>query len=258
MSENNRVGNFILGEDTFDSEPTSAERKLQQHRQKVGEGLQDRFVSIINSPQLLQPHVPSGQITQTVRECVNMSAPGPHVFMLVLQHNDFSDEDRYRVKRVLKEFSGEAIKRTIVITTDEETYGSKFRSYFVDKSIPQLIKECGGRHLKFDEKKRGWQSEIFKMVDEKLKENSGEYLMCNIICDVKESPLDLEQSGSEEENQESSYHRDDGKPEERQKESNEGNSTFKKKKKFMNYNFGFLKILPVFTVRVVSLLWFRL
>ncbi|XP_073677427.1 GTPase IMAP family member 8-like [Garra rufa] len=222
VSENNRVGNFILGEDIFDSEPTSVDRKLYQPRQKAGEGYKDRLVSIINSPQLLQPHVSSGQITQTVRECVNMSAPGPHVFILVLQHNDFTEEDRYRVKHVLEEFSGEAIKHTIVITTDEETYTSMISSYFVNKSIPQLIKDCGGRHLKFDENKTGWQSEIFKMVDEKVTGDLEEYLTCNICCDVKEPSLDKEQSRPEEENKESSYHRDDGEPEEAQKESNEG------------------------------------
>uniref|UniRef100_A0A8C1KK32 AIG1-type G domain-containing protein n=1 Tax=Cyprinus carpio TaxID=7962 RepID=A0A8C1KK32_CYPCA len=210
ISENNRVGNFILGEDAFDSEPTSSERKRHQHRQKVEKGLKDRLVSIINSPQLLQPHLSLSQITHTVRECVNISAPGPHMFIIVLQHNDFDDEDRYRVKHVLKEFSGEAIKRTIGITTDEETYRSMFSSWFFNKSVHQLIKECGGGHLKFDVKKTEWQSEIFNMVDKKLEENLEEYLTCSIFHNVIEASLDQEQSKSEEENQE-----------ERQKESNE-------------------------------------
>ncbi|KAL1276154.1 hypothetical protein QQF64_035777 [Cirrhinus molitorella] len=229
VSENNRVGNLILGEDAFDSDPTSAEKKLHQYRQKVGERSMDRLVSIINCPQLLQQHVSSGQITQTVKECVNMSAPGPHVFILILQHNDFTDEDRYRVKHVLKEFSDKAIKRSIVITTDEDTFGSKIISYFRNKTINQLIKECGGGHLKFDEKKTEWQSEIFRMVDRKLRENLEEYLICNIF---HEPALDLEEySRSEEENQESPYHRDDGRPDERHIESNEVSANFSGKQK---------------------------
>ncbi|KAK2916999.1 hypothetical protein Q8A67_001373 [Cirrhinus molitorella] len=226
VSENSRVGNFLLGEETFDSDPTSAEKKLHQHRQKVGEGLKDRLVTIINCPQLLQPHVSSGQITQTVRECVNMSAPGPHVFILVLQRNDFTVEDRYRVEQVLKEFSDKAIRHTLVIMTDEETFRSKISSYFVNKTIHQLIKECGGGHLKFNEKRTEWQSEIFKMVDEKITENSEEYLICNVF---HEPALDLEEHSRSEENQESSYHSDDERPEERQKESNEASFSGKQK-----------------------------
>ncbi|XP_051744950.1 uncharacterized protein LOC127509850 isoform X2 [Ctenopharyngodon idella] len=214
VTENSRVRNLILGENTFESEASSAERKLQQHRQGVGGRLKDRYVTVINSPQLLQTHLSLHHITQTVRECVNLSDPGPHVFILVLQHNGFTEEDRYRVKIVLKEFSEEAIKRTIVITTDGESYRSYISYYFVNKSIHQLIKECGGVQLHLDERKPGWRSEIFEMVDKKLKENQEDYLKCDVFHDVKGTPMDEEQNRSEEEND----HRDDQKPEEGQKE----------------------------------------
>ncbi|KAI2666825.1 GTPase IMAP family member 5 [Labeo rohita] len=113
VSENSDVGNFILGRAAFDSEapPDVVER--------VSGRLKDRHVIIINSPQLLQTNISDHQITQTVRECVHLSDPGPHVFILVLQHKHFTEENRYRVEYVLETFSEEAIKRTIVITTDE-------------------------------------------------------------------------------------------------------------------------------------------
>ncbi|KAL1279326.1 hypothetical protein QQF64_025999 [Cirrhinus molitorella] len=98
VSENSDVGNFILGQAAFDSEapPDVVER--------VTGRLKDRHVIIINSPQLLQTNISDHQITQTVRECVHLSDPGPHVFILVLQHKHFTEEDLTRVKRVLKQF----------------------------------------------------------------------------------------------------------------------------------------------------------
>ncbi|KAL1279319.1 hypothetical protein QQF64_025992 [Cirrhinus molitorella] len=157
VSENSDVGNFILGRAAFDSEapPDVVER--------VTGRLKDRHVIIINSPQLLQTNISDHQITQTVRECVHLSDPGPHVFILVLQHKHFTEEDLTRVKHVLKQFSEDAIKHTIVITTDEHTHRDK-----ANESIQQLTAECGGGHFQFKDKKTIC-SHIFKTVDKTLK-----------------------------------------------------------------------------------------
>ncbi len=217
MQESNRVGNFILGADAFDSKASLNERKLQ-HCRDGARGTLDRLVAIINSPQLLQPNLSLRHIAQTVRECVNLSEPGPNVFILVLQYKDFTEEDRYRVKIILKEFSNDAFKHTIVLTTDEESYGSFLTSMIKNNAIKLLIQECGGRHLHFDGRKPEWQSDMFKVVDKILQENQEEFLTCETYENVKRTPMD-------EENLERSYHRDDGKPEEGQKEgSDEGRS----------------------------------
>ncbi|XP_067282407.1 GTPase IMAP family member 8-like [Pseudorasbora parva] len=210
VSESSRVRNLILGEDVFESEASSTERQLQQHRQRVRGRSEDRLVSIINCPQLLQTHLSLHQITQTVRECVNLSVPGPHVFILVLQHKDFTEEDMRRAKHVLNEFSEEAIKRTIVLTTDEQTYSSRLKSIMKNNAVRELIMQCGGRHLQLYERNSERRSEIFKMFDKTLKENQEEYLTCNVFQDILGTPVDEEQSRSEEEND----HRDDGKSDE--------------------------------------------
>ncbi|ROL49869.1 GTPase IMAP family member 4 [Anabarilius grahami] len=132
VSENSGVGNFLLGRAAFDSEapPDVVER--------VGGRLKDRHVIVINSPQLLQTNISDDQITQTVKECVSLSHPGPHVFILVLQFKDFTEEDMTRVKYVLKQFSEEAIKRTILITTDEATREKKKRKKKLLISLVEL------------------------------------------------------------------------------------------------------------------------
>ncbi|XP_059411291.1 GTPase IMAP family member 5-like [Carassius carassius] len=130
VSENSLVGNFILGRAAFDSKapPDVVER--------VGGRLKDRHLIIINSPQLLQRNISDHQITHTVRECVFLSDPGPHVFILALQYKDFTKKDLSRVKQVLKEFNEHAIKRTIVLTTDKATHrgASHVEVAFVDES----------------------------------------------------------------------------------------------------------------------------
>ncbi|KAL1279079.1 hypothetical protein QQF64_025752 [Cirrhinus molitorella] len=217
VSENRRVGNFIFGRAEFDNEapPDVVER--------VGRRLKDRHIIIINSPQLLQKNISHHQITQTVRECDYLSDPGPHVFIIIAQYKDFTEKDRHRVKQVLKEFNEEAIERTIVITTDEETYRSMLSSLFMNNAIHKLIKKCGGRYLKIDERKPECHSEIFKRIYDILKENQEKYPKCEIFDDFEERSVDEEQSNSEEngENVEKLYHKDDENPKERQREKSE-------------------------------------
>ncbi|XP_048046165.1 GTPase IMAP family member 8-like [Megalobrama amblycephala] len=178
VSKNSRVGNFLLGRAAFDSKapPDVVER--------VGGRLKDRYVSIINSPQLLQTNISDHQIEQTLKECVNLSAPGPHAFILVLQDNDFTEKDMRRVKQVLKEFSEVAIKYTILLTTDDEAHGVNGPPLKVNKLIEQLTAECGGGHMHIEEGQPVWHSEIFRCIENILKEEHEPFLICDIYENI--------------------------------------------------------------------------
>ncbi|XP_067219790.1 GTPase IMAP family member 8-like [Chanodichthys erythropterus] len=206
VSENSRVRNSILGIHMHDL-PTG----LQQHCWRISGTVKNRHITVINTLHLLNPNISDDQITKTVRECVNLSAPGPHVFILVLQNNDFTQRDMRRVKHVLNKFSEETIKRTILITTDEETHDSHMFSHTeMNTAIRQLIKECGERHLQLEERKPKWQSEIFRNVDEMLKGNQEEYLTCETYEDAA-GPSKIKELSRYFEKQQRPYNKDDGK-----------------------------------------------
>nr|XP_009297294.2 GTPase IMAP family member 8-like [Danio rerio] len=133
VSENSRVGNLILGRSAFDSEapPDVVER--------VGGRLKYRHVTLINSPQLLHTHISDDQITQTVRECVSLSDPGPHVVLLLLQHQQCSAEDQERVEKLQDSFSERLLQRTLVLSTQEPTEPNQI--------LQKIIQKCSNRHV---------------------------------------------------------------------------------------------------------------
>ncbi len=211
VSENSRVGNFILGRAALDSEaPPDVVARVTGR-------LKDRRVIIINSPQLLQTNISDHQITQTVRECVYLSDPGPHALIIILQYKDFTEEDPRRVKHVLAKFNEEAFKHTIMITSDEETYESHISPTIKHTAFHQLIKECGGRYLQLGKEKSEWHSDIFNSVENLLKANQEEHLTCEIYEDATRASVDEDQSRSEDGNG-SFHHKYDGKHKEIQKE----------------------------------------
>ncbi|XP_016146093.1 GTPase IMAP family member 8-like [Sinocyclocheilus grahami] len=175
-SENSRVGNTILGTEAFHSEAASYS---QQHSETISGEVEERHITVINTL-LLQPNLSHQQSIQGVRECVSLSDPGPHVFILVLQYKDFDENDIQRVQTELNLFSEQAIKHTIVLTTDEEPRGLIQLAYLItNNAIHDLIKECGGAHLQFDTINPGWRSELFRRTEEILKNEHAEYLICN-------------------------------------------------------------------------------
>lgn len=211
VSANSRVGNFLLGRSAFDSKSLPDDH----HSERVtGEDM-----ALINCSYLFQPNLLYFQITEGVKECISLCAPGPHAILLILQHHDFSEDDKHRVKTVLKEFSNQAIKRTIVLTTDEETQSYMSTSVVKNKFITDLKEECGGGHIQFDEGQPGWISEMFGKVNEIQREEPDEYLRCK----VSGTSVDPEPMVRSEE--EDSSHKDDGKPtESNRKGRDEGKS----------------------------------
>ncbi|XP_059367563.1 GTPase IMAP family member 8-like [Carassius carassius] len=186
VSENSIVGNVILKREAFDGKapPDVVER--------VGGRLKDRYMMVINNPQLLQTYISNHQITQTVKQCVHLSDPGPHAFIIILQYKDFTEEDMRRVKQVLEEFGEEAITRTIMITTDEETCGVRGAPVKVNEFIHQLAVECGGGHVQLRGKPE-WHSEIFKRLENILKKS---FLVRQMHMDTEGASLDEKKSRS--------------------------------------------------------------
>ncbi len=162
VSENSLVGNFILGRAAFDSEapPDVVER--------VGGRLKDRHVIIINSPQLLQTNISDHQITQTVRECVNLSDPGPHVIVLLLKHDQCSAEDQECVEKVLRSFSESVYQHTMVLSTQEPTETSDI--------LQKIIQKCFNRH--FSLQRSSSPDDLLQTLEHIEKMNDGRYLDC--------------------------------------------------------------------------------
>ncbi|XP_056608545.1 GTPase IMAP family member 8-like isoform X2 [Triplophysa dalaica] len=187
-SENVIVMKSILGVDLRQSEGPS--EYLQYNSLRVGGPVENRHITVINSVNLLQPDLSCSQITDRVKECVSLCVPGPHAFILVLQHHNFSVQDWNRVKHVLKEFSEDAMKHTIVMTTAEETDGFLGTFERMNECITDVMKECGGGHLQFDKEQPEWRSEMFRTIDEIQKKEPDEYLKCEIFVDAEGSSVD--------------------------------------------------------------------
>ncbi|XP_051980607.1 GTPase IMAP family member 9-like, partial [Xyrauchen texanus] len=157
-SENSRVGNVLLGRAAFETEepPDVVER--------VGGKVKDKHMMVINTPNISQH-----EMTQRVRECVYLSAPGPHVILLVLKHDQCSGEEKEHVEMLLNSFSHAVYQHTMVFTTQESHTQ-------VNDIVQAIIHKCNNRHFRLETNSTAAQ--LIEKCEEIVHSNEGQYLIC--------------------------------------------------------------------------------
>ncbi|XP_067087706.1 GTPase IMAP family member 4-like [Osmerus mordax] len=163
--EKSIVGNLLLGREVFDL-------NYVLHQTERARGLVDgRCFTVVNIPDLLD--VPNEKYIKELQQCVTLSAPGPHVLLLVVTPEEFTENERNRIRHILDSMSAKSCDYSMVVLTagrDMETC--------VDKhpQVHQLIEECRQRYLEI--KLSVDQTNLISSIDKIMSENRGGHLSC--------------------------------------------------------------------------------
>ncbi|XP_038559174.1 cingulin-like [Micropterus salmoides] len=175
-SERSSVGNFILGETKFNTEEEPDDCLRERGR------LKEKEMVLINTPDLLHPNVSQHKLMEHVKTCVRLSDPGPHVFLLVLQPEDFTEEHKLRLCRVLKLFSDRSFDHSLVlISTPREESPGLMEKYMEQPPLKDLIRKCGNTYLK---QKNLELPELLTRLDQIVKENNEDHVICEVLKDA--------------------------------------------------------------------------
>uniref|UniRef100_A0A3Q1IHG2 AIG1-type G domain-containing protein n=1 Tax=Anabas testudineus TaxID=64144 RepID=A0A3Q1IHG2_ANATE len=176
-SERRKLGNFILRKMVFNTE------KAPDHSLRISELTEDKEIVLINTPDLLHPEISEDKLTELVENCVRLSAPGPHVFLLVLQPEDFTEPQTKRLRSILEHFGDRSFDHLLMLisTPREESSGSTVK-YLQHHLLGDIMRKC--RH-KMLWKKNLERPELLKIMDQIVEENDGDHVSCDVFEDVK-------------------------------------------------------------------------
>lgn len=150
-------GNSILRKNVFESR-LGAQGITKTCSKSQGTWEETNMV-IVDTPDVLFEKCHSGALDKEVQQCYWLSAPGPHVLLLVMQLGRFTTKDQEAAQRVKEIFGEGAMEHTILLFTHKEDLGGDSLMEYIrssdNKALCELVAACGGRVCAFNNRAKG-------------------------------------------------------------------------------------------------------
>uniref|UniRef100_A0A674DTA8 Zgc:113625 n=1 Tax=Salmo trutta TaxID=8032 RepID=A0A674DTA8_SALTR len=172
------VGNTILGKNIFKSHPSANSVTGTCEKHQLQES--DRWIHVVDTPGILDTGKKAADIKNEIVKCIQVSSPGPHVFLLVIQVGRFTKEEQNSIEALEKIFGPEASNHMIVLfTRGDELQGQTIQTY-VRTGHPKLrevIQRCGNRFHVFNNRdgNRSQVVELITKIDDMVAGNGGKH-----------------------------------------------------------------------------------
>ncbi|XP_048054329.1 GTPase IMAP family member 4-like [Megalobrama amblycephala] len=194
------TGNTIIGRNVF-KVGFSFESTTQQCEKHEG-NVEDRNISVIDTPGLYNTSITHEKhLKAEIEKSLQMSAPGPHVFLLVIKLDRFTKEEMNTVKWIQKNFGGDVIRFTMLLFTGADQLSKPIEEFLQENpELMKLVDECERRYHAFNnvEKNDGAQvTELMEKIKTIVQKNTEEYYTTEMfkktqrkIYIIKMSPID--------------------------------------------------------------------
>ncbi|XP_029622390.1 GTPase IMAP family member 7 [Salmo trutta] len=171
------AGNTILGTRLFKSQLRSI--SVTKDCDKKREMVCGQSLAVIDTPGLFDTKFTQEEAIEKITMCINLSSPGPHVFLIVIKLGRFTEEEQKTVKMIQKLFGNEASKYTMVLFT----HGDKLRDgtieefLFGNQNLVSLVDQCNGGYHVFNNKDKNPSqvTELLEKINNMVMMNGGSH-----------------------------------------------------------------------------------
>ncbi|XP_072549138.1 GTPase IMAP family member 8-like [Salminus brasiliensis] len=171
------TGNTILGKDAFYKSASS--KSVTKVCKKISNVVDGRNVEVVDTPGWCDTELPEAEIVQETVQCIDMSSPGPHVFLLVLQIGRFTEEEKKTVQKIQEVFGEGVSKYMMVLFTRGDDLEDRTIDDYLKNAADDLknivFKSCEGRFHVFNNKvkSRRQASELLQKIQDMVQQNGG-------------------------------------------------------------------------------------
>uniref|UniRef100_A0A3B1IJG6 AIG1-type G domain-containing protein n=1 Tax=Astyanax mexicanus TaxID=7994 RepID=A0A3B1IJG6_ASTMX len=172
------TGNTILGEENIfkeEASPSSITKECASGFTHLG----GRKICVIDTPGIFGSLDQEINVEEKIKDCVRLSLPGPHAFLLVIKVGRFTEEEKNAVKWICKNFGEDASLYTIILITHTDQLNGKPLNMYVRESrhLLRFIDQYGGRYLGFNNAQpdNDQVTKLLEKIDEMVERNGGNY-----------------------------------------------------------------------------------
>lgn len=181
-------GNTILDRKAFRAAKSSSS-VTKECWKETGE-VAGREVTVVDTPGLFDTKASELNLQQEISKCINMTAPGPHAFILVINLGPFTDEEKLSVEKIRAVFGEAADKHTMILFTHGDQLDCTIEEYVdvASENLKEIIRRCGGRYHVFNNKDiedRTQVVDFLEKVDEMVTANEGKHFTNQYYEDVE-------------------------------------------------------------------------
>uniref|UniRef100_A0A8C2A279 AIG1-type G domain-containing protein n=1 Tax=Cyprinus carpio TaxID=7962 RepID=A0A8C2A279_CYPCA len=167
------AANTILGENKFHSDLSSSSVTIDCDKAKGD--VNGQKVAVIDTPGLFDTKEEQTVIEAKIKLCISLSAPGPHVFLVVVQLGRFTAEEKSTVAQIQKIFGEQASKYTMVLFTHGDRL-KNIQEFVADNpDLKILFKKCQKRYHVFNNESKDTMqvNQLFEKIHKMISENGG-------------------------------------------------------------------------------------
>lgn len=173
------VGNTILGRRAFNSKPSPS--GVTSQCQKERDQFDGQRLAVVDTPGLFDLQRTPEEDKKHLIKCYFLAAPGPDVFLVVIQASRFTKEEHETVEIIQKLFGEKAACYTMVLFThgdsleDAEVSTEDFINE--NETLCKYIHQCGGGYHFFNNKSKDPTQvrELLQKINTMVQKNEGRY-----------------------------------------------------------------------------------
>ncbi|XP_047668761.1 GTPase IMAP family member 9-like isoform X4 [Tachysurus fulvidraco] len=181
------TGNTIIGRKAFKSDMSSSSVTTQC--EKENGHVHGRKVSVIDSPGLFDTQLSVDEVVGRIKLCIPFSAPGPHVFLVVIQISRFTEEEEKTVQLFQEIFGEKSSKYTMALFTHGDQLKGKNIHQFVRNNTKLLnfIKKCNGGYHVFNNEDQNPEQviQLLDQIDMMVTVNGGDHYTTEMLQEAE-------------------------------------------------------------------------